>query len=329
MRITLTYNEKPAPIAGAALGQEQDDRYEEFDSPETAQAIAAVLRKLGHEVEPVLADRELPLRLATRRPDFVFNIAEGFRGRSREALVPALCELLEIPYTGSDPLTLAVTLDKAMAKRILAGEILTPRWFLVESLDDVRHVDLPFPAIVKPNCEGSSKGIRQASRVTSAAELFKQVSWALEQYQEPVLVEEFIAGPEVTVGVLTGPTVIGAMEIVPRLESKELFLYSLEVKRDWQRRVEYCVPPRLPPSVQERLHDAARRAFKVLGCRDVSRFDFRVGADGQAFFLEVNPLPGLNPTTGDIVILSRASGLGYDQLVQRILESAVARCAAR
>lgn len=321
MRVALTYNEKPSSVPAGV----PDDAFEEFDSPATIDAIAGALESLGHEVRPMLADATLPAAFTNHRPQLVFNMAEGFRGRCRESLVPALCELMEIPYTGSDPLTLAVTLDKAVAKKLLHPEIDTPRWFLLESLADLSRVEGPYPLIVKPNCEGSSKGVRRASKVDDAGELAHQVRWTFESYGGPVLVEEFIAGPEVTVGVLQGPEVIGTMEIVPRQVEAEQFIYSLEVKRDWQRQVEYRVPPRLPADVVARSSRAAARAFELLGCRDVSRFDFRIDRDGRVLFLECNPLPGLNPVNSDIVILSRASGLPYNSLVQRIVDSALRR----
>jgi D-alanine-D-alanine ligase len=327
MRIGITYDLKSDLPAGPGRA---DDAEEEFDSPDTIEAIAAVLRRQGHEVV-LLGDGEGMLRrLLADRPDMVFNIAEGNGiSRSREARVPAVLEMLGIPYTGSDPLTLAVTLDKDCARRLVrshGGTVPRGQVYLPGAdLDAIRRLPrLPYPAIVKPAWEGSSKGIRGKCVVDTPAELAEALEARADQRQ-PLLVEEFIAGEELTAGVVGNdpPRVVGILRVVP-LRTDERFVYSLEVKRDYANRVGYESPPRLPAEHLRALEESALLAYRALGCRDVARIDFRL-RDGVPYFLEVNPLPGLNPTTSDLVILARHGGLGYDELIGAILDAARAR----
>lgn len=306
-----------------------DDRLEEYDSLATVEAIAGALREGGHEPRLLGGGRRLVEALLARPPELVFNIAEGSGTRSREAHVPAVCEMLGVPVTHSDPLTLAVTLDKAMAKRLAASAgVATPRFVVVESSAELAGLDLAWPRIAKPLFEGSSIGIRKTSRAADLPSLVREVSRIARDYAQPVLVEEFCTGPEFTVGVLgTGASAraVGAMEIVPRRCLPEEFVYSLEVKRDYQNEVEYHVPPRRDARTIERVLALAVAAHRALGCRDVSRVDVRLAGDGSPRFLEVNPLPGLNPVTGDLVILAERSGLPYRELVGAIVSAALAR----
>ena len=308
-----------------------DDVEEEFDSPETIEAVAAVLRQEGHEVV-FLGDGEgLLRRLLADRPDLVFNMAEGHGvSRSREARVPAVLEMLGIPCTGSDPLTLAVTLDKDCARRLVASHGgVVPRGQVYGPEADLAAIRclprLPYPAIVKPSWEGSSKGIRGKCVVDTPAELADALEARADQGQ-PLLVEEFVAGEELTVGVVGNDParVFGVLRIVPR-EPEARFVYSLEMKRDFLNRVCYESPPRLPAEHLRAVEEAALLVYRVLGCRDVARIDFRL-RDGVPYFLEVNPLPGLNPATSDLVIMARHLGLGYDHLIRTILEAARQRC---
>jgi D-alanine-D-alanine ligase len=241
--------------------------------------------------------------------------------------------MLRIPCTHSDPLTLAVTLDKAAAKKLVAADgVATPRFAVVDDEDAAARLDFELPAIVKPNQEGSSMGVRLTSRVRTLDELRRETLRVVRDYGEPALVEEFVSGTEMTIGILgTGPDarVIGAMEISPRLMKAEEFVYSLEVKRDWERQVEYFVPPRVTSAVLRAAEACALAAYRSLGCRDVARVDVRLDARGNPKFLEANPLPGMNPRTGDLCILSRRSGLEYVDLVDRIVTSALSRHPAR
>lgn len=303
-----------------------DDFLEEYDSPATIEAIAGALERLGHRARPLGGGRRFLERVLAEPPELVFNIAEGFGTRSREAHVPAVLEMLGIPYTHSDPLTLAVTLDKGVAKRLAASAgVRTPRFAVVSDPGQLSHLDLMLPVIAKPLWEGSSKGIRKSSRVADGAALEETVRRLLADYGEPVLVEEFLPGAEFTVGIVgTGrdARVIGALEIVPRLARPEEFVYSVEVKRNWEVEVEYHVPPRRPAEVVEEVERTALEAYQALDCRDLGRVDVRLDAAGRASFLEVNPLPGIHPVTGDLCILARGSGLAYDDLIAAVIASA-------
>jgi D-alanine-D-alanine ligase len=351
MRIGITCN-----IQGQSQlsGSGPDDAEEEFDKPETVEAIAAVLRSLGNEVVVLGDGRVMLSRILSDPPDFVFNFAEGTGvSRSREARVPAVLEMLEIPYSGSDPLALAVTLDKDCCKRLVeSAAVRTPKWITVPppfspttgiSLREpepmaeaaalsgvhgrLRAASISFPVIVKPAYEGSSKGIREKSLVETEEGLLPVLRELFETYRQPVLVEEFISGDEVTVGVVGNnpPRVLGLMGIVPQhSDERDRFVYSLAVKRDFERRVRYDVPPNLSAGVIGRIERAAIDAYRVLGCRDVARMDFRV-LNGDPFLLEVNPLPGLNPDTGDLVLLARGMNVSHSQLVEIIFEAACER----
>lgn len=306
-----------------------DDRLEEYDSTATVDALAAALRERGHEARLCGSGRRFVENVLRDPPDLVFNIAEGFGTRSREAHVPAVCEMLKIPFTHSDPLTLAVTLDKAMAKRLAASMgVATPKFAVVERASEAEDLPLAFPLIAKPLFEGSSMGIRRHSRVTDVAALKREIERLRRDYDQPALVEEFCSGPEFTVGVIGNgdrARVIGVMEIVPKLAKPDEFVYSLEVKRDWENEVEYHVPPKRESKVTRDVGALALAAYRALGCRDISRVDVRLTHTGEPRFLEVNPLPGLNPNTGDLCILSARSGLPYGELVAQIVENARAR----
>jgi D-alanine-D-alanine ligase len=287
-----------------------------------------VLRGLGHEVLLLGDGRELLARLLSDPPDFVFNFAEG-RGvsRSREARVPAVLEMLGVPYSGSDPLTLAVTLDKDCARRLVRSDsVAVPRGVVVGPTGSLDEACAPvYPAIVKPAWEGSSKGIRGKCVVDDVRELRAAVAELRRSHRQPVLVEEYIDGDELTVGVVGNdpPEVVGVMRVLPQRPT-ERFVYSLEVKRDWQNQVRYECPARLPPGRARAVEEAALKAYRALGCRDVARVDFRL-RDGVPYFLEVNPLPGLNPETGDLVILARLAGWSYERLIGRIFQAALDR----
>jgi D-alanine-D-alanine ligase len=330
MKIGITYDLKADIPASADL---PDDTQEEFDSPVTIDAIAAALEGLGHEVERLGDGRELIERLLHDPPDFVFNIAEGHGiGRSREARVPAVLEMLGIPYTCSDPLALSVTLDKDCAKRlVLSTHVKVPRWSVWgpdEPLDDLQtRRDLPWTAIVKPAWEGSSKGIRGKCVVDTPQELIEAIENHRRAYRQPILVEEYIEGEELTVGIVgnSPPKIIGVMRVLPT-QKEERFIYSLEVKRDYLVRVQYECPAKLPSGHLKVVEEAALTVYRTLGCRDVARIDFRL-KDGVPYFLEVNPLPGLNPESSDLVILSRLAGWSYPQLIESILQAAVKRTA--
>ena len=337
MKIGIAFDLKPlAPIPGNG----PDDTYEEYDSPATIDFLADAIRSLGHEAIPMGNGAELLKALLASPPDLVFNIAEGSGvSRNREARVPAVCEMLGIPCTGSDPLTLAVALDKDITRRLVdCDEVHLPAGILLERPphyeDDGRYDEFPamiaesglkLPLIAKPVCEGSSKGIRNRSLIETPEAFGPMVVELWNAYRQPVLVEEFIAGDEVTVGILGNdpPEVLGVMRVVPKVPT-DRFVYSLEVKRNYEALVDYECPPKLRGSVLRDLEQSALAAYEAIGCRDVARLDYRI-RDGVPYFIEVNPLPGLNPISGDLVLIANAMGVTHAELVQRIFDAACIR----
>lgn len=329
MKFGITYTLKDNGLDTSHL---PDDWQEELDSPVTIDAIAQVLAKLGHQVVKLGDGPDLIQRLQNEKPDIVFNLAEG-RGvsRSREAWVPSILEMLGIPFTASDPLTCAVTLEKDYAKRLVsAAGVLVPPGVVLQPgdpLPDPESLGLTYPLLIKPAWEGSSKGIRLRCLVHQPAELLAVIKEVRGDYAQPVLIEEFIQGDEVTVGLVGNGSelaCIGMMHIQPKQKTNH-FVYSLEVKRDWENQVTYQAPPNLPPAVLEKTERSAKQAFLALGCRDLARADFRI-RDGIPFFIEINPLPGLNPDYSDLVILARQMGIAYETLITRIVQAALKRC---
>jgi D-alanine-D-alanine ligase len=292
--------------------------------------IQAALESKGHTIVRLGGGTHFLDNIRRENVDIVFNIAEG-RGnyRSREAQVPALLEMLDIPYTGSDPLCLAVCLDKPITKKLVAVEgISTPRWLVVANEEELYRTPwgkLTFPVIIKPACEGSSKGIRLTSLATDIRQAAEEARRILDGYRQPVMIEEFIDGEEVTVGIVGNAKaeVLGMMRVVPK-KQVEHFVYSLEVKRDYVNLVEYECPARLPEDVLHRMEQFSLRAFKTLGCRDFSRIDFRIGRDGTAYFIEINPLPGLG-SYSDLVIMALKLGWTYEALIGAVLDAAIER----
>jgi D-alanine-D-alanine ligase len=328
MIIGITYDLKTAAPVDPSL---PDDFQEEFDSPHTIDSIARVLRDLGHRVIKLGDGRAFLEQLVRTPPDFVFNFAEGTGvSRSREARVPAVLDMLGIPYTGSDPLTMAVTLDKDCAKKLVAAAgVAVPAGVLLgpdQQLDTVPRGALTFPLVVKPAWEGSSKGIRSKCLVESAADLPDVVASLRRDHQQPILLEEYLDGAELTVGIYGNdpPKVLGVMQVMPQQPSPR-FIYSLEIKRDYRRLVRYECPPRtLPAQTVAAVQQAALTVWRVLGCRDIARIDFRLRG-GVPCFLEVNPLPGLNPDDSDLVIMAKLVGWTYPQLIETIVNAALKR----
>lgn len=322
MKIAVLHNPRPPPDAAVP-----DDWFEEYDTAETVEAICAALAGPDIDPVPVVADRRLPFRLEEGKFDFAFNIAEGAGRRCREALAAAVCELMGLPYTGSDPLTLALTQDKAIARRIVSPNIPVAAAVLVDRESDILELGAhAYPVIVKPNDEGSSKGIGAGSVCPSPDAAADRCRWLRSHYRCPALVEEFLPGMEVTAAVRgngDARELLGLMEIAPT-EPIESFVYDVAVKRDWRRRVQYHTPPRLPGAVLDAIGKLALEAYGLLGCRDIARIDFRLDASGLPRFLECNPLPGLDPANSDIVIMLRER-LPYRDLVRGILSDATQR----
>lgn len=322
LRVGFTFNVKRP--GGKAL----DDSEAEYDSPVTIKAIATALESLGHKVIQLEANSELPHQLMESKVDVVFNIAEGVSGRNREAQVPALCELCGIPYTGSDAATLALALDKALAKRLLRQHnVLTPDFQVMSTGREKLAPGLRFPLIVKPIAEGSSKGIAAKGVVDDEASLRKVVKELVDRYKQPALVEEYISGREFTVGLLgeRRPRVLPPMEIVFKDASNTRPVYDHEVKQDCFKHVSYQCPAKLTPQELKAVERAARDTFAALDCRDVARVDLRMNAQGQVYVLEANPLPGLTPDYSDLVLIAKAAAMDYRTLIAEILAGGLKR----
>lgn len=330
MRIGLAYDLKTAITERHSV----EDALEEYDSPETVETITSALEKKGHRTVKLGGGAQFIDNIRREKVDFVFNISEG-RGnyRSREAQVPAILEMLDIPYTGSDPLCLAVCLDKPITKKLVAlAGIPTPKWLLINDAVELKKINwkgFPFPVIIKPAYEGSSKGIRLTSLAEDVKQAEAEVRKIFKNYQQPVMAEEFIDGEEVTVGVIgnSPPKLVGMMRVVPKQKPRH-FVYSLEVKRDYVNQVDYESPVRLPKPVLKNLEKYSINAFKTLGCRDFSRVDFRVGNDGTPYFLEINPLPGLG-SYSDLVIMAGKLGRKHEKLIGDVLDAAIERYQCR
>jgi D-alanine-D-alanine ligase len=325
MRIGFVYDLREEYLAAGHSALE----VAEFDTPETIDEIEATLCRLGHQVVRVGRGQVLARRLAGgERFDLVFSIAEGLKGRSREAQVPALCELFDQPYAFSDPLTMAVTLDKAVAKRIVRDHgIATAPFALIETASEAVQVELDYPLFVKPVAEGTGKGCDIASRVTNAGELEAAARRLIARFAQPALAEAYLGGREFTVGILgTGASarVIGVGEITVR-EGAADPVYSYENKETCEANVVYTLAT---DAEAARAGEAALAAYRALGCRDAGRLDFRSSGDGTPHFLEANPIAGLHPTHSDLPIIAALAGLGYDELMAGIVESALRRLAS-
>jgi D-alanine-D-alanine ligase len=338
-----------------------DDHWDDLDSESTVDALQAAIRAGGHECVFHEGNAELYDKLRENRPDLCFNICEGHFGDGREAQVPALLEMLRLPYTGSRVLTLALALDKSMTKRVLMWHDLpTPPMQTFESADEPLDDDMIFPLFVKPSREGTGMGVSAKSIVHNEAELREQLEYILNRYKQTALVERFIAGREVTVGVVGNiPGVVarrlpsrfyttrdrdyseaglaalkaGGMTFLPPLEIdlspyvETDGVYSNRLKTDLADQLGYLCPAPLDgPQVQE-LNWLTAAVFRVIGCHDVARVDFRLDEreNYKPYILEINPLPGLTPVISDLVIEAAALNISHTELVNLILEAAIAR----
>lgn len=323
LRVGFTFNVKRVtPIEGV------EESEAEYDSPKTIAAIREAIESFGHEVIELEATPELPTRLVAAAPDVVFNMAEGVLGRNRESQVPALLELLGIPYTGSDPAALAMALDKELAKRLVADVgVATPPWFLAHSARERVPKGFPFPAIVKPVTEGSSKGVVPKSVVENEAEARAVARELIERYKQPALVEAYLPGREFTVGLLgeRTPRVLPPMEIVFLDKRNKRPVYAFEHKQDWSKELRYDTPAKVDARLGRELARAAVACFHALGCRDVARVDLRLDAEGRVNFVELNPLPGLSPGWSDLCLIAASANLDYRALIGRILAPAIRR----
>lgn len=310
----------------------------EFDAPETIAAIKTALESGGHRVFSIEANDQCYLQLykLRRKFDLIFNIAEGYYGTTREAQVPAICDMLRLPYTHSSALAHTVSLNKALTKKVLFyHDIATPQFQLFTSPHEPLHKELRFPILLKPNAEGSSKGILNANLVNNATKLRVRLKWLFQAYRESVLAEEFLSGREFTVAILgSPPKVLPIVEqnlnILPKKYQK---FASYEVKWLWEDtlpnpHVAYTCPAKVTPSLKKKIEDICLSTFAALECRDAARIDLRLNSKGEPNILEINTLPGMIPGENIVSyfpIASRAAGIGYNEMVLTILEAACKR----
>jgi D-alanine-D-alanine ligase len=336
MRIGLAYNEKPE-------SSNASDAYAEWDDPSTITAVEQALALYGTVVR-LEADEFFPQKLALARPDIVFNMAEGLHGLSRESHVPAICEYLNIPYTGSDPLTMALTLHKGRTKEILAYRgVPTAPFRVIERIADLDRVPLPFPLFVKPVAEGSGKGIFINNLCDSPAQLAERVLFLLERYDQPVLVETYLTGSEFTVAILDNGADVRCLPIVgfdfATLPAGAPPVYGYEAKWIWDTRehplaIFQCPPSPAdaPASLCREIQRVALDAYGALGCRDWCRVDVRVDRFGVPNIVELNPLPGIIPDpamNSCFPKAARVAGYSYDELIQEVLRIAWKRVTGR
>lgn len=336
MRIGLAYNEKPESAP-------ESDAYAEWDDPSTINAVEQALGLFGRVVR-LEADAFFPQKLSLARPDIVFNMAEGLHGPSRESHVPAICEYLNVPYTGSDPLTLALTLHKGRSKEILAYRgVPTAPFRVVERAADLERIPLPFPLFVKPVAEGSGKGIFVNNLCDSPASLRERVLFLLREYAQPVIVETYLPGPEFTVAILGNGVEARCLPIVAfdfgGLPAGAAPVYGYEAKWVWDipaRPLEifHCPPP--PADVAAPLYreieQLALDAYHALACRDWCRVDVRVDRFGVPNVIELNPLPGIIPDPAMNSCFPKAAsaaGYTYDELVQEVVRIGWKRISGR
>jgi len=303
----------------------------EYDGIETVNVIKEVFEKNSLQVKLFEADENLSESLKRDPIDFAFNIAEGKNGRGREAQVPALLTMLGIPFSGSDETTLCIALDKALAKRLLTTyKVKSPKSAVISENGKISVRGLKYPLIIKPNAEGSSKGISDVSIVNSTAEFKELVKLKIDTYKEDMLAEEYIEGREFTVGIVGNGKethVFLPMEIKFRKPTQGKFsVYSFNVKKNYKEYVDYACPSDIDQTIQNDMMKISEKIYKSLNCRDFSRIDYRVDKNGEIYFIEINPLPGLAPGYSDFPMLAQFNGIDYDTLIMNVLLSGVNRC---
>ncbi len=355
LNVALTYNQKPeaessqeilssneilSSLQNPALTETQkfNDVYAEWDSFETIDAVRNALEK-SHNVIMIEADEFAfeKFKQHKNQIDIVFNIAEGLNGISREAQIPAMLDMLKIPYTGSDPLTLATCLDKSRTKEILLyNKIKTAKFFVAENVDDLSNFKLKFPVIIKPVAEGSSKGIFNSSFVTNKKDLFSAVENYISNYNQPALIEEYLPGREFTVAILGNDENAVALPVVEinfdELPEDTVPIYSFEAKWIFDTRENpldiFSCPANISAELENKIKEVALRTYKVLRCKDWSRIDIRLDQNGEPNIIEINPLPGILPNPEDNSCFpkaARAYGLSYDEMLNKVLLASAKR----
>ena len=326
-KIAIAYNSKNKAIPKG----KPKDLYAEFDSLETVKAIKKAILKYNpkYKVALIEADENCYEKFQKEKPYAIFNIAEGLHGRSREAQIPLLLEMLDIPYSGSGPLTLALCLDKAKTKEILQyHKIPTPQSQVINNIWEKISKNLRFPLIVKLLYEGSSMGLSEKNIVKNYKELARVLKKLFSNYKEPVLVEEFLTGKELTVGIIGNPPrIMGMIEIYFDKYPRHFDILSYEAK-GVRHDDAFSGKPRISKELQKKICAIALETHAVLGCRDFSRVDVRCDKKGNPYIIEINPLPGLSPSMEHISFfpkIARINGINYDKLVSMMLSTAARR----
>ncbi|HET7099155.1 MAG TPA: ATP-grasp domain-containing protein [Patescibacteria group bacterium] len=338
MNVALAYNSKVNKPS--AKLEEQTDL--EFDSIEVINGIKNSLTQLGHKVTLVEADENafFKLKELKKEIDIVFNIAEGLWGEARETQIPIICEILKLPYTHSGPTTHTISLDKSFTNLILKGAdgVNVPEGHVVKKgeKDWTLPDRLKFPLIVKPNSEGSSKGVLDANVVTGMENLKERVKIISENFTKEILVEEYIDGREFTVSVLGNKD----PKVLPIVEQKFDFLpmgmnkiASFELKWVYEDslkdlREAYDCPAKLTDKQRTEIEETSKLVYQILDVKDCARLDYRMNSEGKLYFIEINTLPGINPDESIISyfpLASRTAGMSFKDLVGGILDLACER----
>ncbi len=307
----------------------------EYDPPHTIELIKHGIENTGHEYVFVEADENFAENIKKAKPDLVFNRSEGLRGDSRESHVPAILEMLEIPYVGSNVLTTAICLNKAWTKKtLLYHGISTPKFYVCRTLQETERISNGFPYILKPNEEGSSIGITEENLVQDKTQLRKRLKQMLKEYQQPILIEQFIQGREFSTGILghadMNPEVLAILEIDFSKFPEVGGVYGQRAKTVLDSLDHYICPAQITRELKISLEQLSLNIWYALDAKDFARIDFRMSITGELFFLEINPLPGMDFDTEENDLsfypyMAMKTGYSYDELVRKLLESACSR----
>ena len=335
LRVAVLYNLKEN--APSLNGKTPKDALAELDSMQNVRDYVAAIEALGHEVVAFEGNAELPRRLAEHPVDICFNTCEGFRGDSREAQAPAMLEMMGIPYSASKVMALAITLDKAMTKRVLHYyDLPTPRFQEFYSAGQPIDPRLRFPLFVKPNREGTGIGIYSDAVIRDEQHLRDKVAYLLNGYHESVLVEEYIEGRDVTCGLVGNLGPDGSADHLHLFPISEVdysvyppgteHFYSYKLKVDLADQYHALCPAPLPEHIAAEVRRLTVETFRACGCLDMARVDFRLDANNnlQPMILEINALPGITAIS-DLTLCAQAEGWTHYQMLQAVFNAAVER----